>query len=101
VPPQRARNAFLFFSSLVIALLVSVSGTIGFVGLVVPHFCRLVLKPANSRLLIFLNFVVGAFFLSIADMLSRFLIPPFEFPVGVVTTVLGGPLFLFVLWRNK
>jgi len=99
--PGLTRNGFLVLSSIVLAITVSFSGTVGFVGLVVPHFCRLVFRPTNSRQLIPLCFVTGAVFLGLADGLSRSLVPPFEFPVGIITTLLGGPLFLGVLWRRK
>jgi len=78
---------------------VSVAGLIGFVGLVVPHMLRLVLGP-DHRLLLPSAFLGGAAFLVLADLASRLLLAPSELPVGVVTALIGGPFFLFLLRRR-
>ncbi|NBX75730.1 MAG: iron ABC transporter permease [Proteobacteria bacterium] len=101
VSPTISRNAYLVFTSLVVATTVSVSGTIGFVGLVIPQVCRIVFRPASMRLLLAQSFFLGAVFLSVADGISRSILPPFEFPVGVITTLIGGPLFLITLWKKS
>jgi len=101
VSPQLTRNLFLLFTSVGVAVTVSVSGTIGFVGLVIPHLCRMIFKPSSFRILLPQAFLLGASFLVLCDGLSRALVPPFEFPVGVMTTLIGGPLFLVVLWRRN
>lgn len=101
VSPLLTRNGYLLFSSIVVGLTVSLSGTIGFVGLVVPQVCRMVFKPQSMAALISLSFLVGSGFLSLADGLSRSVLPPFEFPVGIMTTLLGGPIFLMLLWRKS
>lgn len=101
VSPRVTRNSYLVFTSLVVAITVSFSGTIGFVGLAVPQLCRILFRPASMRSLFFQSFFVGAVFLSLADGISRALIPPFEFPVGVITTLIGGPLFLMTLWKRS
>ncbi|MFM8269309.1 MAG: FecCD family ABC transporter permease [Pseudomonadota bacterium] len=100
VSPLLARNSYLLFTSLVVAITVSFSGTIGFVGLAVPQLCKILFRPASMRSLFVQSFFVGAIFLSIADGISRALIPPVEFPIGVITTLIGGPLFLLTLWKR-
>ena len=101
VAPVATRNLLLVFTSLVMAGVVAFSGTIGFVGLVIPQVCRFLFRPNSMKELMLLSFVMGAAFLSLADGLSRALVPPYEFPVGILTTLLGGPLFLWVLWKKK
>lgn len=78
------------------AIAVSLSGLIGFVGLVVPHAVRLVFGPDHRQLLP-LSGIVGAIFLVVADTLARVIVSPAELPVGVVTAIVGGPFFLVLL----
>jgi iron complex transport system permease protein len=78
------------------AVAVSLSGLIGFVGLVVPHGIRLVFGP-DHRQLIPLSGIVGAIFLIVADTLARIIVAPAQLPVGVVTAIVGGPFFLILL----
>ena len=73
---------------------------IGFVGLVVPHIVRLVVGPSHRSLLP-VSLLAGAALLGIADLLSRTLIAPNEIPVGVVTTFVGAPLFVYLLRRGR
>ena len=79
---------------------VAVSGMIGFVGLVVPHLVRLWLGP-NHRTLLPASALLGAILLILADLLSRTLLMPAELPIGIVTAVMGGPFFLFLLIRDR
>lgn len=78
------------------AVAVSLSGLIGFVGLLVPHAVRLVFGP-DHRQLVPLSGILGAIFLVIADTLARIIIAPVQLPVGVVTALIGGPFFLILL----
>ena len=78
---------------------VAVAGMIGFVGLLVPHAVRLILGPANRTLLIG-SAVVGGAFLVLCDILARTLHPPVELRLGIVTSLFGGPLFIFLLIRQ-
>ena len=96
--PERLRRRLLFWLSLPVGAVVAVAGLIGFVGLVVPHAVRLVLGPANRRLLP-ASAVVGAAFLVLADAFVSRLAPGLgtELPVGVVTALIGGPVFLLLL----
>ena len=92
------RGAFLA-SSLLVGAIVSVSGMIGFVGLIVPHALRLLLG-ADHRLLLPASFWGGAIFLVWADTVARTVVSPTELPVGVVTAMCGGPFFLYLLRRE-
>ena len=87
-------------ASLATAAAVSVSGTIGFVGLIIPHAVRLVWGPDHRQLLP-LSMIVGAVFLIIADLLARTIAQPSEIPVGVITAFCGVPFFLFLLRRSQ
>jgi iron complex transport system permease protein len=74
-----------------------VSGLIGFVGLIVPHVVRLIVGP-DARLVLPLSALVGAAFLTLADLVARI---PGELPVGVVTAIIGAPFFLVILRRAR
>jgi iron complex transport system permease protein len=78
---------------------VAVSGLIGFVGLIVPHLLRLV-AGADHRMLVPASALCGAAFLVVADALARTLLAPTELPVGALTALVGGPLFLYLLRRE-
>jgi iron complex transport system permease protein len=99
VEVERIKRRTFVLGSLLTALTVSVAGMIGFVGLVVPHMLRLLFGP-DHRLLLPAAFLGGASFLVLADTLSRLLIAPNELPVGVVTALVGGPFFLWLLRRR-
>ncbi len=96
VDVERVKRRTFVLGSLLTALTVSVAGLIGFVGLVVPHMLRLLLGP-DHRMLLPAAFFGGATFLVLADLLARLLIAPNELPVGVVTALVGGPFFLYLL----
>jgi iron complex transport system permease protein len=100
ISPNGTRNILLVGTSLFVAFMVSLTGAIGFVGLVVPHAARLILRPSSTRELLCFSFLLGAIFLGFADASSRILLPPFEFPIGVFTTVIGAPPFLYLLWKR-
>ncbi len=94
-------KALLFFgTSLMVGGVVSLCGPIGFVGIMTPHICRL-LVGSNHRVLAPLVFLFGGVFLVICDILSRTLIAPAEIPVGVITALLGGPFFIWLLITGK
>lgn len=100
-PPRLIRAGCIGLTSIWIAILVSFTGAIGFVGLVAPHAVRLVVRPPNTRQLLAWCTLGGAAFLCVADSLSRAFAPPLEFPVGIFTAIVGGPLFLLLLWRLR
>jgi iron complex transport system permease protein len=96
----RTRLILLALSSLMTASAVSIAGAISFVGLVVPHMLRLIIGP-DHRVLLPASLIGGAAFLVFADALARSVIAPELLPVGTVTALVGGPFFLFLLWRNR
>ncbi|MEU3904290.1 FecCD family ABC transporter permease [Streptomyces goshikiensis] len=95
----RFRAAVFVLTSLVIGVLVAYSGAIGFIGLMVPHAARMVVG-AGHRALLPVAALGGAVFLSLADLLARTAAAPEEIPVGVVTALVGGPFFLWMLRRS-
>jgi iron complex transport system permease protein len=99
VEVERTRRAVFLASSLLVGAAVSVSGMIGFVGLIVPHLLRLLLGP-DQRLLLPASFLGGAVFLVWADTFARTALAPVELPVGVVTALAGGPFFFYLLRRH-
>ena len=84
------------FAAFVTAIAVSLSGLIGFVGLIVPHGVRLIFGPDHRQLLP-LSAIIGSIFLVIADTIARTIIAPAQLPVGVITALTGGPFFLVLL----
>lgn len=101
VPVARTRRLLLMATSASVAGAVVLTGLIGFVGLIVPHVLRLIFGP-DQRLLVPLSALGGAAFLVLADLLARLSIALFnnEIPSGVLTAVLGGPLFIALLYRR-
>lgn len=99
VDVERLRRGTFLASSLLVGAVVSVSGMIGFVGLIVPHFLRLLLG-ADHRLLLPASLLGGGIFLVWADTLARTIMSPTELPVGVVTAMCGGPFFIYLLKRE-
>jgi iron complex transport system permease protein len=99
VDVHRVRRAAFIGSSLLVGAVVSVSGMIGFVGLIVPHVMRL-LFGADHRLLLPASMLAGAIFLIAADTVARTALGVVEVPVGVVTALCGGPFFVYLLKRG-
>ncbi|WP_336785949.1 FecCD family ABC transporter permease [Paenibacillus sp. MMO-177] len=97
---ERTKLIVLIGSTLLTAAAVSVSGVIGFVGLVVPHLIRLMIGP-DYRLLIPLSAIGGGIFVLWSDTLARIALAPKEIPLGVVTALLGAPFFAYLLYRRK
>jgi iron complex transport system permease protein len=100
VTPERTRLILVVAATLGTASVVSVSGLIGFVGILIPHTVRLIFG-ASYRVLVPVSAVLGAAFLVLTDVLARTLIAPAEVPIGVVTAVVGAPFFLVVLRRAR
>ena len=96
VPVARLRRGLFFCAALLTAAAVSNAGSIGFVGLIVPHACRFALGP-DHRLLLPASVLVGGTFLLLADTLARTVVAPQQLPVGVITALIGVPLFLLQL----
>jgi len=98
--PARLRGIIYLTASLLTAVAVTLAGAIGFVGLIVPHALRL-LAGSDHRLLLPLAVLLGGSFLTLADTLARSLAAPIQLPVGVLTALLGVPVFLYLLGRTK
>lgn len=97
---RRISLLLLVLTSFMVGLVVSQAGLIGFVGLVVPHIFRLLLGP-DHRLLIPACLLTGAAYLIFCDLLARTLPQGGEMPVGIVTALIGAPLFIFLLWKTR
>jgi iron complex transport system permease protein len=97
---EQSRKLFFVVASLMTGATVAACGLIGFVGLIVPHTMRLILGPDHRRL-VPASALAGAAFLTLADSFARMVIAPREIPIGVITSLLGGPFFLILLRRKK
>jgi len=93
------RRKLVLATALVVGPLVAATGGIAFVGLIVPHLVRLTLG-ANHRWLLPAGMLAGALALTLADWLARVAIAPAELPIGLVTSLVGGPFFLWLLARG-
>jgi len=100
VPVRATRRLIVAVGALLVGVSVAASGAIGFVGLIVPHLVRLVLGPGH-RLLLPASALLGAGLLVLADVLARTVVAPAELPIGVLTTLLGGPFFLGLLIARR
>ncbi len=99
VDTKKINLLILFTAAIFTAIAVSIAGTIGFIGLVVPHLARLLVGNNHARL-IPLAAVIGALLLLIADTLARTVLSPIQLPVGVFTALFGVPVFIYLLGKN-
>jgi len=97
---EKVKKILLAAGALITAAAVSISGLIGFVGLIIPHLTRILIGP-DHRILLPTSAIVGASFMMICDALARVIIAPTELPVGVITAVTGGPFFIYLLRRKS
>ncbi|MFY9604453.1 MAG: iron chelate uptake ABC transporter family permease subunit [bacterium] len=97
---ERTKRHLLWAASMLTAVAVATSGLIGFVGLVVPHIVRLLFGP-DHRILLPAAALSGGIFLVWVDTCARILLPPLELPVGLLTALIGGPFFLYLLRKRK
>lgn len=97
---DRVKLGVVTLATLAVGAAVSVSGIIGFVGLLVPHTVRL-MGGADNRYVLIASTIMGATVLTLADVLSRTLAAPIELPIGVITALLGTPVFLYILIKEK
>lgn len=100
IPVQRMKSIAILTVAAAVGAAVAVSGGIGFIGIVVPHLLRIAVGP-DHRFLLPNAALLGASLLIVADMISRTIIAPAELPIGIVTAVIGGPFFLWILLRNR
>lgn len=98
--PARLRTLIYLLASLLTAIAVTLAGSIGFVGLIVPHLLRL-LGLGDHRYLLPAAMLLGGAFLVIADTLARTVVAPLQLPVGILTALIGVPVFLFLLGRTS
>jgi iron complex transport system permease protein len=94
------KKLIFFATSLMVGGVVAICGPIGFIGMMSPHICRLIIGP-NHRHLTPATFLFGGAFLALCDTLARTLIAPAEIPVGVITAILGGPFFIWLLLAQQ
>lgn len=94
------RRALFTLVAIMTGVMVAVSGIIGFIGLMVPHMVRTVVHSEHRRVLV-TSVLVGSIFLIWVDVIARTAFAPIELPVGVVTSLLGGPFFLWLMWRAQ
>ncbi|MFW5788227.1 MAG: FecCD family ABC transporter permease [Bacillota bacterium] len=97
---ERVKLILVSCATLVTSSVVAVSGSIGFVGLVIPHISRLLVGPDHRKLLPF-SILLGGIFMMISDDLARWLLSPMEIPVGIITSLAGGPYFIYLLRKKK
>jgi iron complex transport system permease protein len=97
---KKRKMMILIGGSMLTGTAVAVSGTIGFVGLVVPHMTRLLFGSDNRHVLP-LSFINGAALLIVCDLVSRTIISPTELPIGVITAFIGAPVFAFIFFRQR
>jgi len=99
VDVKNTRKIVFFATSIMVAAVVAFCGPIGFVGLMAPHICRLLVGP-DHKILTPASVLFGGAFLTLCDTVARTLIAPAEMPVGVITALLGGPFFIWLLLKN-
>lgn len=99
IDTERTRKRLFILASLLTGISVSLTGIIGFVGLIVPHFVR-ILTGYDHRKLVVISFLTGAGFLILCDAIARTVFAPVELPVGVITGIVGGCVFIYILGRR-
>lgn len=100
VDVEKTKLYILVLGTFMTAMVVSVSGIIGFVGLIIPHMVRIVLGP-DHRILLPASALSGAVFIIFTDTIARTIISPIEIPVGIITSLFGGPFFIYLLRSSK
>ncbi|HVT86191.1 MAG TPA: iron ABC transporter permease [Chitinophagaceae bacterium] len=97
---EKLKMRIILINTFIVAMATSIVGVIGFIGLIVPHLLRM-MKSSDNRFLIIASALLGAILLNMADMVSRVIVAPSEFPIGIITAFVGAPVFLFLLIRNS
>lgn len=100
VDVERVKKMMFLLSSIIVASVVSVSGIIGFVGLIIPHMARIITGSDYKKLIPFCS-VFGAAFVVLSDTAARTLLSPVELPVGAITSLFGAPYFIYLLYKSK
>ena len=97
---DKVKSKLIIMVSIIVGVAVALSGIIGFVGLLVPHLLRLLVGP-DHRILLPASAIFGAILLVLADIIARTIVSPAEIPIGIITAILGGPFFLWLLVRHR
>lgn len=97
---ERVKSRIILISSLIMGVCIAMSGIIGFVGLIIPHFLRLIFG-SDYRFLLKASALLGAIFMVAADTLARTIVAPAELPIGILTAMVGAPFFLWLLIRKQ
>lgn len=100
VPVQLLKTLVLVFSTMAVGASVALCGIIGFIGLVVPHLTRMSFGSDHTRVLPF-SALGGATILTLSDLIARTIVSPAELPIGIVTALIGTPVFITILWKEK
>ncbi|MDR3679295.1 MAG: iron ABC transporter permease [Flavipsychrobacter sp.] len=100
IDTERTKRIIVLLTALCVGASVSVTGVIGFVGLVVPHIIRAITGP-DHRYLLILSALAGAVLVVVADLLARTLFAPAELPIGIITAIIGAPFFLYLLLKDR
>ncbi len=100
INPDRLKLFLIVINVFAVSFTVSQVGIIGFVGLIIPHIVRMVKGPYSFVSNLY-SFFIGGMFLMSADFVSRTLFAPTELPIGVVTSIVGAPIFIFVMRRKE
>lgn len=100
IKTQPLKRQLIILTAAGVGISVSIAGAIGFIGLMIPHLGRMLIGP-DHRSLLPLSALLGAFLLTMADMLSRVVVAPAELPVGIITALIGAPFFLYLLFQQK
>ena len=100
IDTQKIKKAVILITALITASLICICGIIGFVGLIVPHMMRLIVGP-NHKVLIPTTCLAASVFMVGCDIFSRTLFAPVEIPIGVITAIIGAPVFIILLKKGK
>jgi len=101
VDANKLKRNLLIVSSLAVAFGVAFSGLIGFIGLIVPHIIRLMIKNYNNAIVLPLCTLLGGIFLLFCDFIARVVLYPTEIPIGIITSIFGAPIFLMLALRAR
>jgi iron complex transport system permease protein len=97
---EKVKSHVILLTALIVGICISITGVIGFIGLIVPHFLRLI-KGSDYRYLLAGSALLGALVLLVADTAARTVIVPAELPIGIITALVGAPFFLWLLLRSQ
>jgi iron complex transport system permease protein len=100
VPVSRLKLQVLILTTMAVGASVAVAGIIGFVGLIIPHLLRLAAGPDN-RFVLIASSLLGALLLTGSDLIARTIIAPAELPIGIITAIVGTPVFMWILFKHK